>query len=87
MALYSLDCEPHTRYTLLHLNARVLLNLATDIEFPEIISMNLEEERFVWEVSLLGNLGSCFHCLKNGHTKEDCLTIDNVLNPKFDSEI
>lgn len=49
--------------------------------------MDLEEEKFVWKVSLLGNLGLCFHCKKNGQTKKDFPAINNVLNPKFDSEL
>ena len=64
-----------SKHTLPHLNVRVLGPLVPDIDFPEAISMVLEEESFLWEVSLLGNLGSCFHYKKNGHAKKDYPTL------------
>ena len=47
--------------------------------------MSLEEESFIWEISLLGNLGSCFHCKKNGHTKKECSVLVNLKNPRFET--
>ena len=86
MALFSQIVQPFgsvlqvedVRYTLMHLNARILITLTPDIEFLDYISMDQEEEKFVWEVSLLGNLGSCLHCKKNGHTKKYFPTLSNM---------
>lgn len=48
--------------------------------------MVFEEEIFLCEVSLLGNLGSCFH-YKNGHTKKDFSALKNNKNSKFDTNL
>ena len=61
-----------SRVTLPHLNAKVLLALALEVNFPDNISLDLEGERFCWEISLLGNLNACFNCRLNDHTKKDC---------------
>ena len=72
-----------SRVTLPHLNARVLLALAPEVNFPDNISVDLEGERICWEIALLGNLNACFHCKLNGHTKKDCLTLQPSRKEKF----
>jgi hypothetical protein len=64
-----------SRFTLPHMIARVLVALSPDVVFPDIISLELEGEKFSWEVSLLCNLHACFHCKLNGHLKKKCLAI------------
>lgn len=69
--------------TLPHLNARVLVALAPEVDFLDKISLDFHGESFYWDISLLGNLSACFHCRCNGHTKKDCLTLMNLQKEKF----
>ena len=53
------------------------------MDFPEKISLEFDGESFCWDIDLLGNLSTCFHCRCNGHTKKDCLTLMNLQKEKF----
>ena len=64
--------------TLPHLNARVLVALALEVDFPDKISLDFDGESFFWDISLLRNPSACFHCKCNGHTKKDCLALMNL---------
>ena len=72
-----------SRVTILHLNARVLVALAPEVDFPDKISLEFDGESFCWDISLLGNLSACFHCRCNGHTKKDCPALMNFQKEKF----
>ena len=61
-----------------HLNARVLLALNPVISFPENISINFEGEPLIWKINKLGDIGACFHCKTNGHSKKECLLLKNI---------
>lgn len=72
-----------SRVTLPHLNGRVLLVLASEDDFPDRISLELEGEKYCWEIALLGNLNAYFHCRHNGHTKKDCSSLQPSHKEKF----
>ena len=67
-----------TKITLPHLNARVLLAPNPGIAFLKNISINFEGEPLIWKINKLGDIGACFHCKSNGHSKKECSLLKNI---------
>ena len=64
-----------SKITLCHPNARVLIFLNANVIFLHVISLDLENESFSWEIGFLGNLGAFFHYKLNGHSRKDFLAL------------
>lgn len=59
-----------------NLDARMLVLIKPGIDIPPSLTLNVNEETFVYPIEMLGGLNACFLCKKEGHLRKNCPIIN-----------
>lgn len=59
-----------------NLDARMLVSIKLGIDIPPSLTLNINEETFVYPIEMLGGLNACFLCKKEGHLQKNCPIIN-----------
>lgn len=69
-----------------NLDARMLVSIKPGIDIPPSLTVNVNEETFVFPIEMLGGLNACFLCKKEGHLQKNCPIINRRNHkPNFNS--